>query len=177
MKATAAGCSAWRLAYDSQPDPHLATLVNARFEEALPPNHIGIGCWVGFGSKATWENPTCSPWYSATSSVHRAIIASTYSSTTWLRWAKSIPRRSNSSLTYPVNSIGTQRPPDIQSMVAMAFARWIGGSHGSTTSGQTVNRRVAPKNRADDARACGHRGPMLSVHAPCGRAMCQGTNR
>ena len=106
-----------------------------------PPSHTGgWGRCTGFGQAHDGPNETNSPSYDASSCVHRARIASTYSRSTVRRLPGGTPWSASSSVFQPKPAPTVTRPPERWSRVAIALASVIGSD--STGSETAVDSRI-----------------------------------
>ena len=93
----------------------------------MPPTRIGgCGCWIGFGHDQIGSKSTCLPWYSASSSVQIAFIASIRSRIRPKRVSGSVPWLRISSRFQPAPTPNSKRPPERWSTEATSLAVVIG---------------------------------------------------
>src|SRR2546421_1976822 len=93
----------------------------------LPPTSTGgWGFWTGFGHDQIGSKLTCCPWYSASSSVQMAFIASIRSRISEKRRWGSVPWFSISSRFQPAPTPKRKRPSDRWSRLATSLAVVIG---------------------------------------------------
>ena len=108
------------------------------------------GC-TGFGKAHDGPKDTNSPSYAASSSVHSARIASTYSLSTVRRFPAGTWWSASSSVFQPKPAPIVTRPPERWSRVAMVLARVIGSD--STGSATAVPSRIVDVTAAAVASA------------------------
>ena len=125
----------------------------------MPPTRIGgCGCCTGFGHDQIGSKSTCLPWYSASSSVQIAFIASIRSRIRPKRVSGSVPWLRISSRFQPAPTPNSKRPPERWSTEATSLAVVIGsrsideadaGADPQRLGGRR-GRRAAPRT----GRAC-----------------------
>ena len=86
----------------------------------------GCGFCTGFGQNQLFSMLTMSPWYSASSCVHSALIASTRSRNSVQRVSKAVPWSPISSRFQPPPMPNRKRPLERRSRLAASLAVWMG---------------------------------------------------
>jgi hypothetical protein len=115
----------------------------------FPPSRIGgWGSWTGFGHDQIGSKSTYLPWYSGSSWVQIAFIASTRSRNTPKRSAGSVPWFSISSRFQPAPTPNRNRPPLNRSTLATSLAVTIG------SRSITRHSPVPTRSRSVAAAAC-----------------------
>ena len=103
-----------------------ATTRSSTFSPSPPTSTGGCGFCTGFGQHQIGSKSTMRPWYSASSWVQIAFMASTLSRMRRKRVSGSVPWFSISSRFQPAPTPNRKRPPEMWSSVATSFAVTIG---------------------------------------------------
>ena len=156
MRVPSASGSVTRFGIHSSP---YARTRSSTLSPVPPTSTGGCGFCAGFGQHQIGSKSTNSPWYSASSCVQIAFIASMRSRMRLKRRRGSVPWLRISSRFQPAPTPNRTRPPESASIEATAFAVMIGSRCGTRQTPEPdldpLGQRPPPSTSPRTGRACG----------------------